>query len=423
MGVMMISVQRHRAVLPVLLIACLISPAQRVVVATLDFNLLRIMVLFGWARLLLRGELRSFQFTALDYTVIAWAVTRGSCMWILRDFQFGSIVFAAGYAFDAIGLYFLFRILIRNSDDAAQVLKLTAWVGAGISVFFLIERATQYNVFGHMGGVKLITGIREGRLRCQGAFAHPILAGCFWAALIPQFAALWLHPRGRKAAAIAGALASMIIIFCCASSTPVMALMFGMMGACIYVIRPFMRLIRWSILLGLTTLHIVMEAPVWHLISRVNVIGGSTGWHRYKLMNEFINNWQDWYLFGVRSTAHWGITDITNQFVKEGIYGGLLTFILFILLIVFAFQGVGRALRRSEGNRFRMVLAWSLGVGIFIHVMNYLSVSYFGQIIMVWYLHLATIASLQQEASTVPRATAQAASAQMRPRGAPQVFT
>ena len=41
-----------------------------------------------------------------------------------------------------------------------------------------------------MGGVPEITVVREGRLRCQGAFAHPILAGCFWAEQLPLIAAL-----------------------------------------------------------------------------------------------------------------------------------------------------------------------------------------------------------------------------------------
>ena len=43
-----------------------------------------------------------------------------------------------------------------------------------------------------------------------------------------------------------------------------------------------------------------------------------------------------------------------------------------------------------------------LGVGLFVHCMNYIAVSYFGQIEMLWYLQLAIITSL---ASSYPART------------------
>ena len=61
LGVATIVVPRRYALVPALVVACFVAPAQRVVLATLDFNFLRIMVFFGWARVLLRGELASFR--------------------------------------------------------------------------------------------------------------------------------------------------------------------------------------------------------------------------------------------------------------------------------------------------------------------------------------------------------------------------
>ena len=45
-------------------------------------------------------------------------------------------------------------------------------------------------------------------------------------------------------------------------------------------------------------MHVLMKQPVWHLLSRVDVAGGSTGWHRYHLVDKFIENWREWWLLG-----------------------------------------------------------------------------------------------------------------------------
>ena len=121
--------------------------------------------------------------------------------------------------------------------------------------------------------------IREGRLRCQGAFSHPILAGCFWASVLPLMAATYWQRTVPKWLMMAGIASVFVIIGACASSTPVMGVLFGFLGAAMFPIRPWMRSIRWVMVLALLCLHMVMKAPVWHLISRVDVVSGSTGWH------------------------------------------------------------------------------------------------------------------------------------------------
>ena len=48
-------VRRDRAAVPLLLVACLIPHTQRIVIGGLDFSMLRIMVMFGWARVMFLG--------------------------------------------------------------------------------------------------------------------------------------------------------------------------------------------------------------------------------------------------------------------------------------------------------------------------------------------------------------------------------
>ena len=52
---------RRYALLPLLLAACFISPAQRIVLLTMDFTMLRLLLLVGCARIALRGELIRLQ--------------------------------------------------------------------------------------------------------------------------------------------------------------------------------------------------------------------------------------------------------------------------------------------------------------------------------------------------------------------------
>ena len=148
------------------------------------------------------------------------------------------------------------------------------------------------------------------------------------------------------------------------------------------------RLATPFVLLGL---HIVMEAPVWHLIARVSAVGGSTGWHRYHLIDAAIRNFGEWAILGVSGTAHWGwgLGDVTNQYVLEGIRGGAVTLAIFVCLLVFAFRYVGQGLRRYPARSGDFWIVWAVGVSLFAHMLSFMAVSYFGQTTMVWLLSLA----------------------------------
>ena len=61
LGVLMLILPRRTAVLPMIAMACFLAPVQRLVILGLDLNLLRILMLFGWVRLLVRGELHGFR--------------------------------------------------------------------------------------------------------------------------------------------------------------------------------------------------------------------------------------------------------------------------------------------------------------------------------------------------------------------------
>ena len=118
-----------------------------------------------------------------------------------------------------------------------------------------------------------------------------------------------------------------------------------------------------------------MKAPVWYLIARLSEIVGGTGWHRAELIDQAVKNIDEWWLVGSHHTAHWmpyvlpdnpEMVDITNQYIWEGLMGGLLTMILFIVLIARCFQGIGNTVHSSKReNSGNIYVSWALGAALF----------------------------------------------------------
>ncbi len=392
LGVSLLFLPRKYAVIPIFIMMCL-AARQRITLLSLDWDFIRLMIVFGWARVLIRRETSGYRFHKLDLATTLWTVA-ATVGYVIQQASVSALILRLGASIDTLGAYFLFRILVRSWDDIRSLVRGMAIVALPIAVVFLIEKTTGRNMFSVFGGVPDITRVREGRLRCQGAFAHPILAGSFWASIIPLYVALWWSAKDRVLCVLSVG-AAMLIIFACSSSTPVAAVMIAMLGWSVYFVRSYTSYIRWGIVGLLVVIQIAMQKPVYHLISRVDLVGGSTGWHRFHLIDQFVHRWDEWLLFGTKSTAHWGwgLYDVTNQYVLEAVRGGALALIFFIAMIVIAFRAVSVALRNVVRSESLTAMSWGIGVSMLTHSMIFLSVSYFGQIVVLLQLAFALTAS------------------------------
>ena len=394
LGVVLLLVQRKNALLPVLLMICFIAPAQRIVIAGADFTLLRLLTVIGLARVAFRGEFTGLRPSLTDLVVLLWT-TVATVIYTLQQQSGAALVFKLGTAIDSLGAYVLVRCLVRTWDDLAAATRMIAWISIPVAACFLLERLTERNLFAVFGGVPAITEIRDGRLRCQGAFAHPILAGCFWASVLPMLWG-WTHATRRWWLGSTALLASLFIVAASGSSTPVMAVIFAVLAWCFYPLRRWM---GW-IMLGAVPLAVALElgtkGPLWSLLAKANVLSSSTGWHRYYLIDRAIAHFDEWWLLGTTTTEHWGwgLWDVTNQYILEGVRGGAVSMVLFMALVLFAFLNSGRARNRAHPDHARSLIAWGLGSAVFVHAMNFIAVSYFGQITFLWFLVLGAGASL-----------------------------
>jgi hypothetical protein len=391
-----------------LLIGILMVPAyQNLYVAGVHLFVYRILILVGLARVLASkpssGRFLAGGFGTLDKLVLTWALYR-AVAGILQFLAPGAIINQGAFLLDALGGYFLVRSLIRDDNDVQRVVKVFAVVGFVVAIGMIREQMTGQNMFGFLGGIRSAPEIRNGRIRAQGIFEHSILAGSFGATTFPLF--LWLWKRGRaRIISVVGAVSSTVIAFTCASSTPVAAWLGSILAVCLWPMRKRMWMIRWGIVITLIGLGLVMKAPVWYLLARVDFAGGSSGWNRANLIDTFIRHFRDWWLIGTHDNATWGwdMWDQCNQFVSEGESGGLVALGCFIAMFVVCFKRIGNARATATRNRRKEWLFWLLGATMFAQVMAYVGVDYFDQTKFVWYTLLAIIAATTINQSSLAR--------------------
>ena len=398
---LVLAVPRRFALAPLLVAATTLPMAQRVVIAGADFTMIRLLLLAYLLRFVFRGEWRAFTWNRLDTAVILWAMA-GTVIMTLHYGTADVLVNRLGWSYDIILGYFAGRVLLRGWGDVLGIAKMVAIISIPVAAIFLYEWTTQYNLFHVFGGVPEFTGVRDGRVRCRGPFSHPIIAGTFWAAMLPLIWMLWSGEQRSRNLALVGTVSAFTIIAATASSTPLLSAMAAVGGAALFALRHRRTQMWVGLIAVLFVLHFfVMQAPVWHLISRVDLVGGSTGWHRYVILDTFINRFSDWYLTGYATPTdwRWEMRDITNEFILQGLGGGLLTLTIFVLVLVFAFGNVGRRLAQideqsSRGDAALEWKIWMVGVMMFVHVATFTGLSYFGQMNILWYLQLAMAGSV-----------------------------
>jgi hypothetical protein len=392
-GGMVLALPRRYVLAPVIAVMVLAPTGQRLVLPGMDLTIYRMMLAFAWARLLIRDEHRLLKPTRIDRAVLWWVIAAVLSYTILWS-SLGALTNRLGLAYDALGTYFLVRATVVRDDDLKRILRTLVWVGVIVAILMVIETTSGRNALATLGGLPELAESREGRFRAQGPFSHPIMAGTFGATLFLLSMALWW--KGARPLAAVGVVAGGAMTWASASSGPVLTLLAGMLGLLMWPFRERMRWVRRGAVMLVIGLHIVMKAPVWYLLSRVNTVEGSTGWHRSFLIDNFIWRFDEWFLIGTRFTSTWGpgLVDQTNQYVAIGVSGGLLTLVLFLVVVKRCFVGLRgnteMAGQSVGGQRAR----WALGSVLFAQLVAFMGVTYFGQMSDVWYLLLGIISAV-----------------------------
>ena len=388
---------RKYVVVPFLLAIFLTPFGQQLYVGGVHLFIPRIVILFGWIRIVLtprssESGIASGGLTSVDKVFICWAIFRATATY-LEFLEKGALVNQCAFLWDALGGFFVLRFLIREEEDILRVGKTFAFIVSLLAVTMLYERLHGLNPFGYIGG-RLEPFVRDGSIRAQGPFTGPIPAGTFAATMLSLFVWLWQNGKSRIFAC-ASVIGATVMVVTSASSTPLLAYLAVILGILMWPLRGKMRAVRWGIVLLLIGLQLVMKAPVWFLINHIDFVSGNSGYHRAMIIDMCVQHFWDWWLIGVKSTQDWGwdMWDQANQFVGEAESGGLATVVCFVLLVSRSFGRLGSARKLVAGDRKNEWFLWLLGVALFSYVISFFGISFSDQATTAWYAFLAVISA------------------------------
>ncbi len=395
---MLLGLPRRWAPLPLLMGAAYMTPGQELEIGPLHFPVIRLLIAVGFLRVLAKGERIAGGLNVLDRIMVLWAIwAAASSLFHVED----SLVTRLGMILNALGAYLLFRVFVQDTEDIRNTFRMVCILLVPLAGALLVEKLTGRNCFAVIGGISEEVAVRHGRFRARGPFAHAILAGTVGAVCFPLALAQW---RQNRRVALAGLAATGSIVFASGASGPVMTVLSILVALALWRVRDHLRMIRWGAVLLVLALAVAMKDPVYYLLARIDITGGSTGWHRAALIKASIDHLGEWWLAGTDYTREWmptGVewntrhTDITNHYIAMGVWGGLPLLLLFWGVLVAAFALVGRALRATQnGDVEQQFLIWTLGAILFGHTATFLSVSYFDQSVVFFYLLLACIGSI-----------------------------
>jgi hypothetical protein len=368
--ILILCLPRKTIIAPFLWMIFTVPIGQVLVAGGVHFTVIRIIILAGLARWVVSGRSQSAGrledgLNSIDRVFILWAVSE-LVISSIQLMQTQALIQSCGDFLDLLGGYMVVRFMIQDRDDVLRAIKVFAVIASFMACCMMGEKLTGKNVFGMLGGAPLTPQVRAGAIRAQGAFASYIEAGVFGANLIPLFVLLWSQRKSRIIA-LMGIIGGATMVVTCASSTPLLGLAAAMLGFFLFYFRSHMRVFRQALVFLVVTLHVVMKAPVWALIQRVDVVGSSSGFHRFMLVDNCIRHFSEWWLLGYQNYASWGwdMWDLSDQYVSVCLTGGLISLIVFVSILSRSFSALGKARKHVAGDRKEEWILWCLGVSLF----------------------------------------------------------
>ncbi|MCX7102660.1 MAG: hypothetical protein NTX38_14550 [Methylobacter sp.] len=383
-----------------------LTNAQLINLFGLNLFAIRFLELAGFTRILIRKEFSFSKLNGIDRVVLLLYIYSTLVFLLRSKVDLGSHI---AMMMDAIFCYFTFRALIISTEDLKWFLGVFAVILFPYVALVTVDMLTHHNPFTLIGGRTFVE--RQGRLRCMGTFANPsLLGGALGASFVPLYIGLFFAGNHHRVSAVAGIVLCLGIVFLSNSGGPLSAAALGIVGWVCWFVKARMSLIRRLLVCILFIIGLFMKAPIWYLVAKVSSISGGDGYHRSYLMDIAFQNFSLWWLTGMdlMLTKDWfpyqvevtGYADITNQYLEFGLGSGLLSMVLFILLLVLAFKVIGKALEAVRSPKKPVdaeYLLWGLGCSLTVHISTWFGITYtFDQSNIIWFMHLAAISSISE---------------------------
>lgn len=405
-AIALLAVRREHAPVPLLVGCCYMTMGQGLELGAISLPMYRMFLLVGLIRVVMKGESLVGGLNRVDKLVIAlmaWMFFAS----LFHEYEPGSgPLYMLGIIFNVSLIYFLIRIWCGSVDEVVGVVAAVAFVLLPVAVEMVVEQAVGKNLFASLGGIPETVIERNGRLRAQGPFRHPILAGTVGATCLPLMLGIW---RSNRVAAMIGAAASVMMVLASASSGPVVSLLVGAGVVMCWRFRRFAKRAVWAGVAGYILIELISSRPAYHVIvTRLDFTGSSTAYYRARLIDTTVKHFSEWWMFGTDYTRHWipsGIgsvlangkhIDVTNYYIGFGISAGLLGILLVLAIIRRCLADVIEHVNDEEGEdaHGEKFMIWCLGASLFSHAVSALSIAYFDQSQTFFWLSVATLSSL-----------------------------
>ncbi len=364
----------------------------------------RTLIVCGLLRAILGGYFSGLRITKLDYAVGIFAtVALMSTLGHEPDPYIPSPFYArAGLVLNICGSYLYGRVYICGLKEVIRYATVLPLVLMPLALGMSSEQSTRTNPYFFLGSRSESVMERDGKFRAQGPFTHPILAGTCGATALPFVFLLW--KRNRKGLAFAAGVTCMTIVLACASSGPLASVAVFVVVVVMWKRREKLKLLLYGGVAVAVLYTVTRGRGPWFLMASLDLVGGSTGWHRAKLIDQAYYYLDEWWLFGTDYTRHWmssgvrwnpNMVDLTNYYIHLGVTGGLgLTLSLMgILWISFAMLRERMNELRENGDPDEIIL-WCVGGALATHAAGFVAISYFDQMYVFFYILVGAIPGL-----------------------------
>jgi hypothetical protein len=398
--VLILALPRKKAITPFLLAFFTIPLGQVLVVGGVHFLMHQVLILAVLGRMATFRESSSERrlaggFNALDRVVVLWSLS-AFIIFSLQWMDIQATIKSAGDLLISLGGYLAMRFLIPDRATVRRTIHAMAVIFVIQGTCMVSEQFTHQNIFEFLGAYP--SELRDGHIRSQGALGG-LYAGPLASVLIPLFIWLWSEGKSRMAA-YAGVAGATAMVFASHASTSWTTYGASLMGLGFWPLRKRMRLVRWGLVGILVGLHMVMNGPVWSLIEKIDLTGGSSSFHRYMLVDNCIRHFGDWWLLGCKNYGDWGFVmfDVCNQFVLAALRGGLVTLVIYIAIYKRSFGAIGKVRRLVDGDRGQEWFVWCLGSALFATVVSSFGINYMTYLMMGLFSLLVGISVATSEA-------------------------
>ena len=376
-------------------------------VGTIDFTMLRIIIIAVYVKIFLLTDLsRRFKFMWVDKLVVIYFVAEVAAGLTTTPSAATFLENRSGAMFDMMLPYFAVRLIVVDRAKYVTLLKSILIIGVPLALAGFYQCLTgdnpvaflrEYYAWDASRGYEPAS--RLGLTRAEVVFTHPIMYGLFFAMFGPVCAGVFGFVKKSRRILYWAAVGCMCIgLFACLSSGPALAALASLAFLGFYPYRRHWKTAAITAVIMCVALEIVSNRHFYDVIDRFT-LNSQTAWYRSKLIDVALyeggmsGHWVTGH--GFETDPGWGpkidgrrTTDIVNHYLLVLSHSGLVGFLPFFAAYALALQKAFRSCKLS-GHNADDWLAWSLGAGLSGLAFALVSVSLYDNNKSIFYMLLA----------------------------------